>query len=187
MPIDTVAVDEAIKASTHQQIISHVNGANGRLIATANTVWSVPAGVYKFKVYLAGGGGKGAEFTPDPDLSYPDGRRGGHSPLCSKVFSGYAPGTSFNIVIGAGGTDNFMTGGTSTFGAVLQSTGGLAGFSGGTDGTHNGEIAHINQMFLQTLSLGYGQGSDGGTYRYPTAPILTYPTNGGNGICVIEW
>lgn len=190
MPIDNVAVADPVQASTQNKLIAHANGSPGRAIFTANGLWSIPQGVYKFKVYLAGGGGKGSQayFSTSEGFTYlGDGARGGDSPLCSKMFAGLDIGTSFSIVIGAGATGG-GPGGTSTFGALLSSSGGTAATGGGASpgapggsGSHNGEIRHTNQLFQVSQNNGYGQGGEGGTY------YGTDGSNGNGGICIIEW
>lgn len=181
MPISTVAVDEAIKASTENKILAHVNGSPGRAIFTSNGTFAVPAGVYQFKVSLAGGGGgSGTNVSSGgfENIVVTGGGPGGDSPLASKIITGQDIGTSFNIVIGAGSTG---TGGTSTFGALLQSTGGLKGATGdptgvGARGTHNGDISLGSETFVNASGIYYGKGGRSGMSEA-----------GGNGICVIEW
>lgn len=185
MAIDSVAVDDPILASRENQLISHVNGTPGRAIFTSNGVWSVPAGVYQFKVYVAGGGGKGGPAVVGSGESFgfiSDGKRGGDAPLCSKIITGQDIGTSFAITIGAGATGS-GAGGTTTFGALLQSTGGSVGseYAQGTSGTHTGTIRHGNAMFQASQDNGYGQGGRGGVFDDNAG------ANGNNGICVIEW
>lgn len=199
MPIETVAVDEAIRASTQNKLIANANGSPGRAIFTANGSWSVPAGVFRFKVYLAGGGGAGGEALEDfggGGSGYRgEGGRGGNAPLCSKIFTGYEPGTTFLITIGAGGVASGgifggppAAAGDSTFGTVLSSTHGGVGTGGfssyaaqGAPGTHNGQAFHTNQLFLLTQNNGYGEGGQGGNATHPNG------YNGNPGICVIEW
>lgn len=185
MAMAEVAVDDPVQASTQNNLIKNANGSPGRAIFTANGVWSVPQGVFQFKVYLAGGGGLGGPAYGDNHEGFTylgDGQRGGQAPLCSKIISGQEAGTSFAITIGAGATTS-VPGGTSSFGALLQSTGGGPGtdLSQGGTGTHNGQMRHGNQMFCISQNNGYGEGGSGGTY----GSIPGYPGN--PGICVIEW
>lgn len=201
MPIETVAVDEAIRASTQNKLIANANGSPGRAIFTSNGSWSVPAGVYRFKVYLAGGGGAGGDAWEyfgsgvDGGGYRGEGGRGGNGPLCSRIFSGYEPGTTFLITIGAGavpagpfGVPAATPAAASTFGTVLTSnpggngTGGtVANPSQGAQGSHNGQIVHTNQLFLASQNNGYGEGGQGGNATHPNG------FNGNPGICVIEW
>lgn len=192
MTISSVNPDEAIKASTANQLIANVNGSPNRAVFTANGTWSVPEGVHQFIVYLAGGGGGGSgsaivgggEYT-----EYRKGSQGGHGPLCSKIFSGYDIGTSFSITIGAGGSagspgSSGGNGSASSFGTVLSSNGGSGGAavedSHGTDGSHTGTMSHTNQLWLQSARLGYGEGGPAGSGGGAGGA-------GGNGICVIVW
>lgn len=189
MTIDAVAPDEPIQASTQNKLIANANTSPGRVIFTSSGIWSVPAGVFQFKVTLAGGGGKGGDAYGSfyEGFTYlGEGGRGGDAPMCSKIISGQDTGASFAITIGAGAIGGGL-GGTTSFGALLQSTGGGPGTGGasppaqGSFGTHNGQMLHTSQLFLISQNNGYGQGGAGGNY-------YGSPGNNGNpGICVIEW
>lgn len=199
MPLSEVAVSESIKASTQNKLIKNANGSPGRAIFTANGSWSVPQGVFSFKVYLAGGGGGGASAYGDGSEGFTfiaEGGRGGDGTMCSKIFTGVAEGTAYLIEIGAGGTgasggffgDAATAGGTSKFGTVLQSAGGQPAPVAtspyqirGANGAHNGQIAHDSRIFLRTQDNGYGEGGRGGGYSSING------ANGNPGICVIEW
>lgn len=188
MPLSTVATGEPVKASTTNAMIHNVNGSPGRAIFKVNGTWSVPSGVYRFKVYLAGGGGaRGFDYDFGEDSRL--GGDGGDSPLCSKIYGSYDVGTSFSIVIGAGATTAGADGGTSTFGTVLQSTGGGGGSPGsdgtplpGSRGTHTGEMAHDNDLFLAPEVKGFGTG--GRTVVYG---LYVSTKAASDGICIIEW
>lgn len=190
MTISTVATDDPVKASTQNSVIANVNGSPGRAVFKVNDIWTVPAGVHRFKVYLTGGGGaRGADYEYG-EGNHRYGGQGGDSPLCSKIFGGYDIGTSFNITIGAGSVVAGGTGGTSTFGTVLQSTGGGGGENGieespmpGSRGTHNGQLAHDNGMFLAPEVKGFGSGA----IVYNVAPFVDVDKPASDGICVIEW
>lgn len=188
MTLSAVAVDGAITASLHNEIIAHVNTSRGRAVFTADGTWSIPAGVHNFIVYLAGGGGDGGDgyhVSGDAEFDY-DGGPGGNAPLCSKVFSGLEIGTSYSIVIGAGGAAGTGdTGGSSVFGSgLLTSTGGVGGptfptTGSGARGTHTGTLAHGNEMFVNSAGLPYGSGGAGGHGGVGEAGV--------QGVCVIEW
>lgn len=167
MIIANVAVDEPAKASTTNAVINHANAANGRAIYTSNSAWSVPNGVHRATVYIAGCGGTGFSSEISPD--YP----GGMSPLVSKVISDLVEGESYNVVIGT--TSNS---GDSIFGVdlVRSNRGGDSEGAGvGAAGTHNGEIVHNNSMFIADINSQVGYGSNNGIYA------------GVQGICVIVW
>ncbi len=185
MALSNVAVGDAILATLLNSLIAHANGTPGRAVFTANGVWSVPAGVHQFKVYLCGGGGAaGAAYyqsAGEGEMLYRSpGGAGGDSPLCSKIISGQAIGTSFAITIGA------APGGTSTFGTLLSSSGGGTGGNGssgggeGASGAHNGTMRHGNDMFQAAPKRGYGSGGRGMIELYSSE-------EGMPGICVIEW
>lgn len=177
MPISNVAADEAVKASTIQQLINHVNASPGRQIFTSNGTFTVPAGVYRFKVTLCGGGGQSGTPVPIGDTGITFGNSGGTSPLCSKIITGQEIGTSFAVTVGGGSTTT-ANGGTSSFGALLSSTGGGCGDSGGADGTHTGEIRHSNLLYLNGSGTPYGFGGAGSDISV---------NNGTNGIVIVEW
>lgn len=192
MSLPNVAVGEPILASTQNGLINHVNRSPGRAVFTSDGIWSVPPGVYKFRVYLCGGGGSRGGDAPfgEGDTKY--GGDGGPSPLCSKDFAGVEIGTSYNITIGQGATSG--TGGTSSFGTVLQSTGGHQGESGYSDypqsgdrGTHTGELTHGNNRYIypNNTSKGEGQGFGAGAQLLSVIPLVDLPAV--DGICVIEW
>lgn len=189
MTISAVAADEPIQASTMNKLIANVNTSPNRIVFTANGIWSVPAGVFQFKVTLAGGGGKGGDAYGNfyEGFTYlGDGGRGGDAPMCSKIITGQDTGASFAITIGAGATGAGV-GGTTSFGALFQSTGGGPGTGGaspplqGSFGTHTGQMLHSSQQFMLSQNNGYGQGGQGGTYYGGSG------SNGNPGICVIEW
>lgn len=175
MALTAVADDEAVKTSTMNALIARANSTPGRTVFTTNGTFTVPAGVYQVKVYLAGGAGVGASATYDviTDTFIP-GAAGKSSPLCSKIIVGLSPGASISVIIGAAAI-GAAVGGNSTFGTYLASN----GSSTSTEGTHTGTLRHENSMFLVTADLGYGQGGAGG--------ISGAGYNGADGICVIEW
>lgn len=191
MPLSSVAVGDPVQASLNNRLIAHANGTPGRAIFTSNGVWSVPQGVFQFKVYLAGGGGgRGLDYPyGEGEIGY--GGDGGPAPLCSKIITGQETGSSFTITIGAGGAQG-SDGGDSTFGALLTSNGGLHGQNSsgssavlpGLRGSHNGTITHTNGLFMYLGNLAKGEGQGYGTGG-KFFDIYDLPAVG--GICVIEW
>lgn len=189
--ITTVSAGQDITAAMMNLIVAALNNQNKRVIMTASGNFTWPTGINAIRVYLCGGGGRSSASWMSGGSPQPS-ARGGNSPLCSKVITGVADGTTIAVGIGAasaagGGT---TVGGTTTFGTYFQSTGGANGVNGdhGTDGTHTGEIQHDNHMFISAADpfhdfLAYGQG-------YPSnlgGPQVNYATVGGAGICIIEY
>lgn len=197
MTLSAVAVGDAVQATLQNELISNVNGSPGRAVFTANGVWSVPPGVHRFKVSLVGGGGYGGqarELSDGFNVTSQKGSLGGSAPLISAIISGQDVGTSFTITVGAGGSAGSTTGGTTSFGTLMQSTGGGVGGIGdtgiGSPGTATfppGAPAfyHANALFgaayYDNVLVGYGTGGQGGVSFGPP------PGNGQSGLVVIEW
>ena len=153
-------------------------------------------------MYVAGGGTYGYPFDIE---SMAPGAPGARSPLVSKIFGGSDTGTSFAITIGAAGKATgsaaVRNGGTTSFGTLLHSTGGIVADT--VAGTHNGDMMHTNDLFcsMQTIWLGpagdidggshfvgYGAPGKGGQRLYRASvdsPEAGWP--GGPGVCIIEW
>ena len=215
MPLSHVAVADPVLASTMNQLIDHWNGTNGRAIYVSNATFQVPAGVNKFRVTLAGGGGRGhasVDVGFGEDSSTLAGGDGGDAPMISAVLSGYETGTSFYIVIGAGGTSGTPTGGTTSFGTVMSSEGGAIGGTPtgawydaltpkGSPGDANFPVGaphhyHTNELVGRVYHFGkitgYGRGGRGGpgfsgyggTYERMHSPG---PEDGQPGVVVVEW
>jgi hypothetical protein len=170
MAIEAVSVDNPVKASTMNQIISNVNVSNNRAIFTANGTWSVPVGVHRFKVTLCNIGAASTGLVTVGDGFQIDGPQGAHSPMASKIFSGIDEGTSYAIT---------FTGDKTSFGAdALYSRGGAVGW------LHNGDIVLGNKTFMADAVLGFGEG---GPAAKTQGGSITGGGPGGPGVCVIEW
>lgn len=189
MTIALVSASAGAKASEHNQVFHHVNSGK-RAVFTSNGIWTVPDGCHAFIVWLCGGGGIGNDstVTGDPgDPTYGPGTDGGDSPLASLVVTGQAIGSSFAITIGAAGVrTGSVNGGTSSFGALLSCTGGIAGGAPGSVSVGSGYMLHGNLLFGAGYQLnklrGYGAGGAGS----PGGPT-GIGSDGMPGICVITW
>jgi hypothetical protein len=144
--------------------------SNMQVYATAGTyTFTVPVGVTKVMVEVWGAGGGGNYGSSG------GGRPGGGGGYGKSIFIVNA-GTVYSVVVGAGGASGTSTsfpagatGGSSSFGVIITSTGGRGGdplvntYLSGLGGTGNGSI---NQNG--------GKGNDGQTGT-------TFPPIGGNG------
>ena len=159
MPIPAVAVDDPILADTMNSLIQNVNGSPYRAVFTASGSWTVPPGVQKYKVTLAGAGGAGgisvATGSSEGDYSINIGGPGGSAPMISAIFNAGAPGTTVSFTVGATSSCN-----------GLISTGGGAGGGSGASGSHGSAtfppgapaVYHFNGMIGPAVNAGYGQG-----------------------------
>ncbi len=123
---------------------------------TTTGTFTVPAGVNRLKVMVIGGGGGGS-----PGLGAgARGAGGGGGGKATKIIA-VTPGTTYPVVVGAGGAAGVGSdgagGGTSAFGALCLATGGGGGnytlSSGGFSGSGSGG----------DLNEGLGDGDDGNT------------------------
>ena len=102
-------------------------GLNGGEFFTANGTWTCPTGVTKIIAMITGGGGGAGGQNVNSNNQYDNnttsgnGGAGGHFEGIIAV----TPGTTYNIVIGAGGSVG--TNSQSAFGADGQSPGGVGG------------------------------------------------------------
>lgn len=196
MAVSTVSADDPVQASTMNAVIAHVNGTNNRLVFTEDGVWTVPAGVQRFKLTMSGGGGCGGDPGFFGDVDFPGGR-GGVGGMASKIFSGSAAveGTSYAITIGAGAAYSPLTpgtggtGGTTSFGSLMTSTGGQKGRTGSGAPGAQGDFGvatsgSLYQDNITILSPGtrtpYGSGGTAGTTSVSGGV-------GFQGICIVEW
>lgn len=93
-------------------------------IFTNNGFFVVPAGITRVRVTVIGGGGRAGE-----NAQY-SGAGGGGGGTAIKTITGLTPGTSINVIVGAGSTIGGQggSGGTSSFGAFCSATGGTNGY-----------------------------------------------------------
>lgn len=178
MALPTVAVDDAITADTMNGLIRHVNGTPSRAIFTTSGSWTIPEGVQKFKVTLAGGGGPGGANTDvhggEGEYSVSPGGVGGFGPMISAIFNAGGPGSSVTVTVGIPGAASSVLG--------LISNGGSAGGLHGAAGGHGAAtfppgqpaIFHKNMLYGPAVGVGYGQGGGPAAAGQP-------------GIVIIEW
>lgn len=155
---NSITVNEINNVSTGQIIAGSFNFIT--FLATGASTWVVPPYVYKIKVTVIGGGGGSAGF------SYPGAGGGGGG--CIGVFA-VTPGTTYSVVVGAGGGRG-SAGGSSSFsgpGISVSCSGGAADTTrqGGAGGTASGGQLNVTG------------GSGGGTSSFTYAPV---PGLGGN-------
>lgn len=194
MTISSASVGDPIPASVLNQVYAHVNNGHGRAVFTANGSWAVPVGVHQFRVYLCGGGANGSGATMISPSVFAAGLAGGLSPLASAVISGQAIGASFAVTVGAAAVGT-GAGGTTSFGSLMQVTGGqyTAGLADGATGVATfppgaPEVYHSNGSYGKYVADGtgvrrftpYGSGGSGGTEFVGAGA-------GVSGVCVVEW
>ena len=168
-------------------ITAGLSGINNVATITANTTWTVPAGITKVKVTVIGGGGGGGSGGSNGQQY---GKAGGFGGIAVGFVTGLTPGGTVSITVGAagsgstyGGTNagatpqqNGTAGGTSSFGAYITCTGGAAGTyqaaAGGaaTNGTTSGSSVLFSLPLPPTTlgsqifrSTGYGIGGISGS------------------------
>lgn len=184
MTLSTVAVNDPVLASTHQQVIAKVNASPGRRVFLANGTFSVPTGIHKFRVYVASGGQGGhAVLTmgAGEDSFLVTGPNGNDGYLVSVDYAGVDIGTSFAVIVGAGGAIHEGAGGTSSFGAF--SVTGASGAGRGTVTPPGGStpMYHMNGLYCNNTGIPYGSGGAGGTAALDAA------LPGTQGVVVVEW
>ncbi len=164
--------------------------SNMQVYATPGTfTYTIPAGVTKIMVEVWGGGGGGGNSSATVTGALSSGAGGGYGRSILSVSSG----TSYSVVVGAGGNAGGGDGGNSSFGTLITSTGGIGGNSigiykipdGGTsNGTFNITGGQGNFDSSNTARGPYGGGSYGSHGgRGGTNGILASPGNspGGGG------
>jgi hypothetical protein len=157
----------SISASTGNVTITNTynspyNGQNGQLF-TSSGIFTVPTGVTKLHVIVAGGGGaSGAQPLGD---SSANGGFGGYAEGYITVSSG----ASYAVTVGAGAgwtAGNGGSGGTSSFGSLISATGGAGGAFGGSyqatsgNGT-GGTIANTNISVINNTLLRINKNAPG--------------------------
>jgi hypothetical protein len=142
--------------------------------AAGSSTFTVPAGVTKIMVEVWGGGGGGGNSSATVTGTVGSGAGGGYGRSIISV----VPGENYSVIVGAGGTAGSGDGGTSSFGTILNATGGIGGNSiGGTSfKTPNGGTS--NGSFNVTGGQGVFAGSMGGAGSYGGG---SYGSHGGRG------
>lgn len=155
--------------------------------------WTVPPGVTNICIEAWGGGGRGGSGLSNGQPGG-GGGGGGYAYQCFTVI----PGTTYNVIVGAGGTVGIGTGGSSSFGTLITVNGGLVGITGttttigagGSGGTSNATynitgIAGGSGTSFNSNSGGQGaNGGQGGTgpgSTQATASPGNAPGGGGGG------
>ena len=178
MTLNTVAVNDPVLASTHQQVIAKVNASPGRQVFTSNGTFSVPSGIHKFRVFVISGGAEGNALGSggSGEDSYTIAGEDGLSGFAVSVdYAGVEIGTSFAVVVGAAG-------GTSSFGSTFSITG-ATGVSRGTVTAPGGSspMYHMNGIYCNNSGVPYGSGGAG-------ADLIGTPLQPGvQGVVVVEW
>ena len=162
----------------------------GQLFTTVGTsTWVAPAGVTKVKSCMTGGGGGGGRTNQGDQ----DGGPGGNSGYAMAITT-VVPGTTYNVVVGAGGAratgynSSGQAGTASSFNGVTATGGGGGGGNGGapgSSGTGSGTGSYITTTgtagnIYPNLPGSYGYGGSGG-------PGSQLGNNGGQGYVLLEW
>lgn len=175
MPIPAVAVDDPILADTMNSLIQNVNGSPYRAVFTASGSWTVPPGVQKYKVTLAGTGGTGGTSVTtggsEGEYYINVGGPGGSAPMISAIFNAGAPGTTVSFTVGS----------TTSCNGLVSTAGGNGGGSGTPGGSGSATfppgvpaVYHFNGIFCGSVGIGYGQGGPA-------------DSAGGPGAIIFEW
>jgi hypothetical protein len=147
---------------TYAAIPASLPGLGGQVFTSSGT-FTVPAGVTRVKVTVAGGGGNGgnsrANFQPSPrggGVLTAAGGGGGGAGVAIKYVTGLTPGGTVSVTVGGAA-------GTSSFGAFVSATGGASAANA------NGTSGNPAASFTAGGAGGTGSGGDinitGGTGR----------------------
>jgi hypothetical protein len=167
--------DASGNASWQTAAVSAGSFTNMQVYSTAGTsTFTVPAGVTKIMVEVWGGGGGGGNSSATVTGTVGSGAGGGYG---RSIFS-VVPGQNYSVVVGAGGVAGSGDGGTSSFGSIINATGGIGGNSigGSTFKTPNGGTS--NGTFNVTGGQGVFGGSMSGAGTYGGG---SYGSFGGRG------
>ena len=119
---------------------------------TGSTNWTVPSAINNsFDVRIFGGGGGADEHET-----------GGGGGWMNNATLTLTPGTNIYITIGAGGTSNGYTGGTSSFGTYLSANGGTVGLGSSSGGDFGSGAGYRGYQF--SGGGAFRSGGNGGTY-----------------------
>lgn len=184
MTLPTVAVGDAIKAALANQVNANINSSPSAVIFTSNGSWAVPEGVHKFRVLVIPGGAGGDTHTTggSGEESYTiPGADGKPGIAVVGYYSGVAIGTTFAVVVGAGGAAE-SAGSQSSFGGTLIAPGATAPASAAySAGTFPGGFPtlYMTPTFRPSPGSPYGAGGAGSVGAGAGA--------GSNGAVIIEW
>lgn len=186
MPIPTVAVDDPILADTMNALIQNANGSPYRAVFTASGSWTIPVGVQKYKVTVAGGGGSGGTTTStsvgEGEYVTNPGGPGGTAPMISGVFNAGGAGSVVTFTVGAAGVFSGSGNGGSTSCSGLVSGGGNRGGTGGGSGANGAAtfppgfpaVYHFNGLFGKGVGEWYGLGGSANSDGMPGAVIIEW-------------
>lgn len=137
-------------------------------IFTSSGSWTAPAGVTKVKATVVGGGGGGnGGSAPNPTS-------GGAGGVAIGVYT-VVPGTTYNIVIGSGGTGvSGGNGGTSSFDAFCSATGGAGGTNAGSGAAGGGSGGNLRNTYVHGGVTGIMSGTD---YKEVSSPAQAWSIN----------
>jgi hypothetical protein len=167
--------DASGNASWQTAAVTTGSFTNMQVYSTSGTsTFTVPAGVTKIMVEVWGGGGGGGNSSATVTGTVGSGAGGGYG---RSIFS-VVPGQNYSVVVGAGGVAGSGDGGTSSFGSIINATGGIGGNSigGSTFKTPNGGTS--NGTFNVTGGQGVFGGSMSGAGTYGGG---SYGSFGGRG------
>jgi hypothetical protein len=160
---------------TYAAIPASLPGLGGQVFTSSGT-FTVPAGVTRAKVTVAGGGGSGGNargnFQPSPRGGFTTpayGGGGGGGGVAIKFVTGLTPGGTVSVTVGGAS-------GTSSFGAFVSATGGgtsataqgspntaLAYTTGGAGGTGSGGDINISGGAGRNATPNNGEGAASGS------------------------
>lgn len=163
-------------------------GIGGYQVFTTSGSWTVPGGISKAFVYVAGGAGGGSTGSPNPSA------KGGAGASVIAYISTLTAGTSITVTVGTGGAGtNFgATGGngnTSSFGTYITCTGGTGavGSTSGTTGTitlSSATAMRFGSSFIGNTGTTSGIGNLTWSTSYTEAPgtgMTGSPSTASNG------
>jgi len=135
--------------------ITVIGSAESQVFTTVGTTtWTAPSGVTKVKAYVIGGGAGGGRAYYDSEGGTTD-TYGGAGGAAIGVYT-VVPGTSYNIVVGAGSAGSISavstTGGASSFGSFCSASGGSGSGSSGGFGWFSG----VGNAIIGTAGTGTG-------------------------------
>lgn len=139
------------------------------------TTWTAPAGVSKIWVEVYGAGGGGAVLTSGTGVAPAGGGGGG---VAKKLLT-VAPGTVYNLVVGAGGTGGTTSPTNGSAGGASNFNSGAVSATGGAGGTSVG----ANPLALSGIGSGgdinYRIGTGGSALTQPGGGVLGGAGGGG--------
>ena len=165
-------------------VIAGSSAGKGMQVFTSSGTFTAPAGVTSVKVSVVGGGGNGGSATTMNSVFGASGGGGGGGGVAIGIVSGAALKNGIPVTVGSAGQ-------TSSFGSLLQATGGLNGGSvtasnahqsgaGGVGGIGSGGVFNISGSLGTSTRGDIGGGMGGASSSMsPVSPMLTgYSSDG---------